>query len=186
MHNLYLERPNLYIGFHGCEKENGINLINNPKLVKFSTTNHEWLGEGFYVWENNQDRAWDWANDHKPKPFKNPFVIGVVYTLGNCLDLTDSHFIDLLSDSFSIFEQDLETEKNLDNRNGLHKLDCAVIEYLHKICDQSEEPISFDSVRGAFYEGEVAYSGTEIRRKNHIQVCVRNMNCIKGFFLPRC
>ena len=54
MHNLYLERPNLYIGFHGCEKENGINLINNPKLVKFSTTNHEWLGEGFYVWENMQ------------------------------------------------------------------------------------------------------------------------------------
>jgi hypothetical protein len=91
MQNLYLERPNLYIGFHGCEKE-----------------------------------------------------------------------------------------------NGLHKLDCAVIEYLHKSFEESEDPVRFDSVRGAFYEGDVAYAGTDIRRKNHIQICLRNMNCIKGFFLPRC
>ena len=185
MQNLYLERPNLYIGFHGCEKTNGINLVNNPKQVKISTTNHEWLGKGFYVWENNQERAWDWARNHKPRPFKDPFVIGVVYTLGNCLDLTDSHFIDLLSEGFKSFEADIEGEL-LENKNGLHKLDCAVIEYLHKSFEDAEDSIVYDSVRGAFYEGDVAYKGTEIRKKNHIQVCLRNMNCIKGFFLPRC
>ena len=74
----------------------------------------------------------------------------------------------------------------MENKDGLHKLDCAVIEYFLKICEQSEDPVKYDSVRGAFYEGDVAYRGTEIRRKNHIQVCIRNMNCIKGFFLPRC
>lgn len=185
MQNLYLERPNLYIGFYGCEKANGINLVNNPKQVKISTTNHEWLGKGFYVWENNQERAWDWARNHKPRPFKDPFVIGVVYTLGNCLDLTDSHFIDLLSEGFKSFEADIEGEL-LENKNGLHKLDCAVIEYLHKSFEDAEDSIVYDSVRGAFYEGDVAYKGTEIRKKNHIQVCLRNMNCIKGFFLPRC
>lgn len=54
-----------------------------------------------------------------------------------------------------------------------------------KSFEEAEDPIRYDSVRGAFYEGDVAYKGTEIRKKNHIQVCLRNMNCIKGFFLPR-
>lgn len=187
MEDLYLERPNLYIGFHGCEKEVGLKLVNEPKGILSSTSDHEWLGKGFYVWENNQERAWDWANHHLPKPYKNPFVIGVVYTLGNCLDLTDSHFINLLSISFEKFEKSLDAEDRLENKNGLHKLDCAVIEHFHKTCEQfAEDPIRYDSVRGAFYEGDVAYKGTEIRKKNHIQVCLRNMNCIKGFFLPRC
>lgn len=109
----------------------------------------------------------------------------VFYTLGNCLDLTDSHFIDLLSEGFKSFNVDFEGRR-LENKNGLHKLDCAVIEYLHKSFEESEDPVRFDSVRGAFYEGDVAYAGTDIRRKNHIQICLRNMNCIKGFFLPRC
>ena len=98
--------------------------------------------------ENNQERAWDWAGNHKPRPFK---------------------------------EGEL-----LENKNGLHKLDCAVIEYLHKSFEDAEDSIVYDSVRGVFYEGDVAYKGAEIRKKNHIQVCLRNMNCIKGFFLPRC
>lgn len=183
MDDLYLERPNLYIGFHGCEKENGMKLVNEPKDIISSKADHEWLGKGFYVWENNQDRAWDWAKNHKPEPFKEPFVIGVVYTLGTCLDLTDSHFIDLLSLNFESLSDDL---KKLDNKNGLHKLDCAVIEHLHETCEEFDDSFRYDSVRGAFYEGDVAYKGTEIRKKNHIQVCLRNMNCIKGFFLPRC
>jgi hypothetical protein len=108
MQNLYLERTNLYICFHGCEKANGINLVNNPKQVKIGTTNHEWLGGGFYVWKNNQGRAWDWAMNHKPRPFKESVVIGVFYTLGNCFDLTDSHFIYLLSEGFKSFETDIE------------------------------------------------------------------------------
>ena len=70
MDDLYLERPNLYIGFHGCEKENGLKLVNEPRDIISSKADHEWLGKGFYVWENNQDRAWDWAKNHKPEPFK--------------------------------------------------------------------------------------------------------------------
>jgi hypothetical protein len=43
----------------------------------------------------------------------------------------------------------------------------------------------FDSSRGVFTEGGPAFPGAGIQSKNHIQICIRNPNCIKGFFLPR-
>ncbi len=43
----------------------------------------------------------------------------------------------------------------------------------------------FDSMRGIFTEGAPIYEGAEIFEKTHIQICIRNSNCIKGFFLPR-
>jgi len=44
---------------------------------------------------------------------------------------------------------------------------------------------NFDSARGLFTEGCPAFPGAGIQKKNHIQICIRNNNCIKGFFLPR-
>ena len=195
MLEVYSERPNLYIGFHGCEKARGMELIENPNSIHSSTHDYEWLGHGFYVWENNYDRALDWACSHYPR-FKEPFVIGVVYTLSNCLDLTDMHFINLLSEDYDLFKADykevglvLPQNKNLKKAptpdGVLRELDCQLIEHLHSVKDIAEGIPYFDSARGAFTEGKPAYPGTIICDKSHIQVCIRNMKCIKGFFLPR-
>ncbi|MEI9921409.1 MAG: hypothetical protein WDO14_21880 [Bacteroidota bacterium] len=43
----------------------------------------------------------------------------------------------------------------------------------------------FDSVHGAFLEGGEAFPGAGISAKGHIQICIRNPNCIKGFFTKR-
>jgi len=43
----------------------------------------------------------------------------------------------------------------------------------------------FDSTRGVFTEGGPIFPGAGILEKSHIQICIRNPNCIKGFFLPR-
>lgn len=43
----------------------------------------------------------------------------------------------------------------------------------------------FDTTRGIFTEGGPAFEGAGIQMKNHIQICIRNLNCIKGFFIPR-
>ena len=77
----------------------------------------------------------------------------------------------------------------------LRELDCAVIEYMHKtILRTSQIEIQtigfsdskiFDSARGVFTEGGPVFAGAGILEKSHIQVCIRNPNCIKGFFLPR-
>jgi hypothetical protein len=44
---------------------------------------------------------------------------------------------------------------------------------------------SFDSVRGVFFEGEDLYQNAGFKSKNHIQIAIRNPNCIKGYFIPR-
>ena len=195
MADVYSERPNLYLGFHGCEKGRGMKLIQTPNFVPLSTHDYEWLGFGFYVWENNIDRALDWAKGHHPS-LNEPFVIGVVYTLGNCLDLTDKRFIDLLREDYPLFEKDLKLAdqpipQNTDLKGSpnpcgiLRKLDCSLIQHLHEVNEQSNSLNYYDSVRGAFTEGNPAYPGSQFGEKNHIQVCIRNMNRIKGFFLPR-
>lgn len=74
-------------------------------------------------------------------------------------------------------------------------MDCTAIEFMHKkISNQIEEDLNnkgysnyknFDSTRGVFTEGAPAFKGAGIWEKSHIQICVRNLNCIKGFFKPR-
>jgi hypothetical protein len=74
-------------------------------------------------------------------------------------------------------------------------LDCTAIEFMHaEITTQVKKDISskrfseykvFDSTRGVFTEGGPVFNGAGIFEKSHIQICIRNPNCIKGFFLPR-
>jgi hypothetical protein len=78
------------------------------------------------------------------------------------------------------------TSKRSDVKNELfsRKLDCAVIEILHETRrEEGLEP--YDSVRGVFWEGPELYPKAGFREKDHIQICIRNPNCIKGYFLPR-
>jgi hypothetical protein len=204
---MYRRRPNLQIGFHGCDEAVRNDLVVKPDIVKKSQELYDWLGHGFYVWENNYQRAYQWAlNKLARGTLTNPSVVGVVYQLDYCLDFTDSEFIDILSSYYMLLKEDLriagkELPKNKDLPEDkyhdliLRELDCAVIEYLHqKIAEQIASDISekgcsdykhFDTVRGIFTEGGPAFDGAGIQVKNHIQICIRNLNCIKGFFIPR-
>jgi len=61
------------------------------------------------------------------------------------------------------------------NDKGHNSLDCAVINTAISLR-------TFDSVRGAFVEGEPIYPGAALYSDTHIQICIRNPNCIKGYF----
>ena len=77
---MYSDRPNLMIGFHGCDESIRNNLVNRPDNVKSSQETFDWLGHGFYIWENNYERAIQWAKDKKKRGnLKHPSVVGVVY-----------------------------------------------------------------------------------------------------------
>ncbi|WP_244878191.1 hypothetical protein [Blastochloris viridis] len=71
----------------------------------------------------------------------------------------------------------------------LRFLDCAVIKHLHSILDnQSAEDLQiepFDTVRGMFTEGEQIYPGCGFKSRSHVQISVRNLDCILGIFIPR-
>jgi hypothetical protein len=149
-----------------------------------------------YFWENNEKRALEWAKKkQKAGTLKNPAVIGAVIDLGYCFDLLESSNISLLKDSFQLFVKEsaelnkpipknVNHPKDRGNDRVLRYLDCAVIEYTHQFFrKQNERP--FDSVRAAFIEGKSIYEGAGFYEKTHIQICIINPNCIKGFFLPR-
>ena len=94
---MYSSRPNLMIGFHGCDESIRDILITDPDSVKKSQEVFDWLGHGFYIWENNYQRAQQWAEDKQKRgKLSIPSVVGVVYQLDYCLDFTDSAFIDIL------------------------------------------------------------------------------------------
>jgi hypothetical protein len=75
---------------------------------------------------------------------------------------------------------------NTDTDLLIRRLDCAVINSLHDLMEQ-QGGVPFDSVRAAFIEGKPVYPHGTFRQKNHVQICVRNLAAIKGYFhvLPK-
>jgi len=59
-----------------------------------------------------------------------------------------------------------------------------VIEYAIKLAESTENR-TFDTVRGAFWEGGLVYPGSEIATQSHIQIAVRNPDCVLGYFKPK-
>lgn len=204
---MYHVRPNLVIGFHGCDEATCNMLLNDPNKIKISRERFDWLGNGMYFWENNYQRAVDWAEEkYKRGKITKPAVIGAVIDLGYCCDFLNAEHIQMFKRFYEKLVADykrggIEILQNRDLPRDRHKnkilreLDCAVIEHMHEnVGTQIKEDINQqgftrlrlpDSVRGAFVEGGPVFEGSGIYEKTHIQICIRNPNCIKGFFLPR-
>ncbi|NDV59767.1 hypothetical protein [Bacteroides sp. 519] len=188
--SLYSKRANLIIGFHGCEKNIAEKIACGEEDLKKSINDYDWLGNGVYFWENNYNRAFEWAE--KSKKIREPGVLGAVIDLGYCMDLLDSEFIqelkigyDTLLATMELIGSPMPVNKGTTPDKLLRKLDCAVIEVIHTLNEEDNNSVSYDSVRGVFWEGEEIYPGAFFKEKNHIQICVRNPNCIKGYFIPR-
>jgi hypothetical protein len=204
---MYNFRPNLHIGFHGCDESVRNALVAIPIQVKISKKPYDWLGNGFYVWENNYVRAKHWAEDKfKRGRISKASVVGVIYTLADCLDFSDSLYIDSIEQYYYLMKRDFEEMgitmpineqivSDLYQDKLIRKLDCSVIEYYQlKIEIELQYQRNrigfshyegFDTVRGIFTEGGPAFPGAGIQKKNHIQVCIRNLDMIKGFFIPK-
>jgi len=295
--HLYSKRPNLVIGFHGCDKSVLEKVINGQDNLQKSENIYDWLGHGIYFWQNSKSRAMQYASEAQHRQYskiKNPAVIGAIIDLGHCMDLTDSEYLSELKEGYRALKEsnsaagiELPENKKIGKAEDelLRNLDCAVIETVHtinkktlanlkeseklifelaftlkniytldtakllditifnalkynilenlnKILDSldnthivnaktkpvfndvlsimegkeidryktAEEKLlemandiictstlfsEYDSVRGVFFEGKQLYSGAGFSEKDHIQLCIKNPNCIKGFFLPR-
>ena len=193
---MYSTKPTLVYGFHGLDREIAYKILNQEDDFRPSSNDYDWLGDGVYFWKNNFLRAKEYAevaSKRKNSNIKEPFVIGAIIDLGNCLDLLDQRYINFLAEAYKYFKIDLESQglPMLENTQfgpndfdfKKRDLDCAVIRHAHKLAEM--EGVSFDSVRAAFWEGEEIYPGAGFRKGNHIQIAIRNLECIKGVFLPR-
>jgi hypothetical protein len=200
MHNssiIYSSDQGLLLGFHGCDQSIRNQIISGQIMMKASYNRYDWLGSGMYFWQNNHARALDFAKDGPGnKKVEIPAVLGAVFNLGNCLDLTDQYYIEHVKESYLVLTDTLRKTNTPLPRNRqapssrnsqdklLRELDCRVIESLHMDLER-KGAVPFDTVRCVFIEGNPIYEDSGFYDQTHIQVCIRNPNCIKGFFLPR-
>lgn len=180
------------IGYHSCDREVGLRLINGADELKASTNIWDWLGEGIYFWEDDPARALQYALENASGKQKNkiaaitPFVVGAVIDLGKCLNLVEVESLIILAEAHTGLSElmeivDVPMPINIDKNRAL---DCAVLNYVHQSNEQQGvDP--YDSVRCAFPEGEAAFPGSMITERLHIQLCIRNPEMIKGYFLPK-
>ena len=184
--------PFSVIGFHSCDKEVGLRVLTGQDELQPSNNPWDWLAQGIYFWEQNPLRALAYAQEsaaktqYNKKPIKTPFVLGAIIELGHCLNLVDVESLAILGAAYNGLKKLTEEagQKMPENKGANRALDCAVIKYVHQSNkDQGKQP--YDTLRCAFPEGSVAYPGTEITSRLHIQVCVLNKESIKGYFLPR-
>lgn len=190
--DLYSSSPQFVLGFHGCEQAVADKILTGKEMLVPSTNDYDWLGSGIYFWEQNYQRAWEWAEDNAKRKgaLYRPAVIGAIIDLGLCLDLLNSSSIHELQKhaESTIMNYEILGEALPENTRGedkiLRRLDCAVIEDLHT-CRNDKGLPAYDSVRAVFTEGKELYPNAGFKEKSHIQLCIRNPNCIKGFFAPR-
>ena len=196
---MYHTSLSLVIGFHGCDKSIRDAIVNSQSMLHASKNQYDWLGHGMYFWENNSQRALHFAQELKKrpqdgkKPINEPAVLGAVINLGLCLDLLDKEYIDYVNESFETVRDSyasirIPLPQNISFGSSgdrlIRRLDCTVIEYAH-FRRRRRKARPFDSVRGVFIEGAPIYPTAGFYEKSHSQLCIRNPNCIKGFFIPR-
>ena len=115
-----------------------------------------------YDWLGNGIYFWENSYDRAlewaqtHKADENPSVIGAVIDLGLCLNLSDYGCTQALSKAYDLLKYESENAE-----------------------------IELPQNRGIFVEGNAIYPNSGIFAKTHIQICVRNPNCIKGYFTPK-
>lgn len=197
--SIYQRMPQIVLGFHGCDKDTAIRILNSPsEHLNSSQNDYDWLGNGIYFWLNDPVRAYEWAqqaHERHPSKIKTPYVLGAIIDLGTCLNFCERDSILLLQKAYRTLKNDfdalgLDIDEKYKNKmpdeggfNLIRPLDCAVIQKLHELVEA--EGLVFDTVYGYFQEGKDAFLNAGVKEKSHIQICVRNTDCIKGYFLPR-
>ncbi|MBB5438501.1 hypothetical protein HDC92_002177 [Pedobacter sp. AK017] len=180
------------IGYHSCDKEVGLRLINGTDELKPSSNKWDWLGEGIYFWEDDPKRALQYAIENaagvqrNKQAAKTPFVIGAVIDLGKCLNLVETESLEILTEAHDGLAKVMAMAGYAMpvNKGKNRALDCDVINYIHQSnLANNKEP--YDSIRCAFPEGDPAFEGSSITSRLHIQLCIRSQELIKGYFLPK-
>jgi hypothetical protein len=175
------------LGYHGCTKEVAERVLAG-EAFRPSENDYDWLGKGTYFWEHGPDRAGLWStpsNARKPRA-----VVGALIQLGRCFDLMDTKFTKELTVAYGLFQVAVATaggampsNAGKTASNELRRLDCAVINfYLDTLAARGE---AYDTVRCGFVEGQPAFPGSAILEMSHVQIAVRNPDCIVGIFQPR-
>lgn len=195
--------PSFMLGFHGTDKATAENIFSGNDHLSASENEYDWLGHGIYFWEYSPLRAYKFVQEkfRWQERDEEVAVIGAIIDPGLCLNRLEAKGLGFLEVGYKALLADRGGVEFLP-KNGektelwQRNLDCAVINMVHQIRTLTQSAKwpnnnpgkmrlpSYDTVRGAFWEGGELYPGARIEKKNHVQICVRNSDCIKGYFRP--
>jgi hypothetical protein len=185
------------IGFHGCDRAIGERALLHGDRLRPSDNPYDWLGKGVYFWEHGPSRALKWAQDAQRRGrIAEPFVLGAFIQLGRCLDLADEAGTQLVARWHGALEviqtaagHAMPANRALHPRDDdriLRELDCAVLNMGLSRMERLEPAQAFQTVRGIFTEGGPVFEGSGIQMYSHVQIAVRDPDCIMGYFrLPQ-
>ena len=184
-------QPFQVIGFHSCDREVGLRVVKGEDYLKHSLNTWDWLGPGVYFWEQNPQRALEYAKEcaeGKQKfagQIRTPFVIGAIIELKNCPNLIEPGSINIVKEAHDELIKTIQDSKGpVPKNSGANRaLDCAVFKYLHE-SNVKTDRTEYDTIRSPFHEGGELYTDSNFSKRFHMEVCVRNPLCIKGYFLP--
>lgn len=190
----YELQPSFVLGFHGCDAAVGEAILRGDTAnLSPSQNDYDWLGHGIYFWEGSPARALQFAQEraqggrNSKGEISRPFVLGAIINMRRCLDLADSNAIGQVQRAYRVYRNVADATGRELPSNGvdmkMRRLDCAIFNWLHTVREEESLP-PYDTIRGLFLEGDGIYPGAGIRQANHIQLCVRNIGCILGYFRP--
>lgn len=139
--------------------------------IRSSDQHFEWLGTGFYLWQDSPWRARQWAQDR----FGSDAAMVVARVdLDGCLDLLNPRWQAEVRDAdFEfVFERIAEgLPVPVNTETGNHARDAATINFY---CDHvAADGVTVRSVRAIFEEGEPIFEASKIRSRSHVQIADR-------------
>ena len=180
------------IGYHGCDRTIAEGVLSNKVHLKQSANSYDWLGPGIYFWVDSPERGYAWAveqSSRRNSKVKSPYVIGAFIHPGLCLNLTDYGVMGEIQTAYKYLKQFSDKAgsslpKNKDPQDGIflmRHLDCAVMKTVHALREEAKM-MSYSTVYGVFEEGGILYEGSAFKEKTHVQLAVRDTDCILGYF----
>ena len=162
-------------GYHGTSSDSAEGILTTGFIL--SRNPYDWLGDGVYFFQDAPQRAWEWAARHHGN---TAAVIGATIELLDCIDLLDSVWNSVISDSYnSYLSNHKDSGRALPEQiGGAHRLDRGVLNYTIGVL--SEHDINIACVRAAFAEGRPVYPDSAIFDRSHVQIAVRDTTkCIR-------
>lgn len=183
----YADYHRTVVGFHGTRRLTALQIVSGESGFKPSKNAYDWLGHGVYFWEYAPQQAWDWARQrYKDESDDEIAVLGSMIRLGNCFDLLDPGNLDVLEEHHAQLKQDAEDVGQPLKQNARNKkyLDCAVFNTTYLSIENQGEAV--DTAQAVFVPSapkDRLWNSSGLFRGAHIQLCVRNLECILGVWL---
>jgi hypothetical protein len=162
------------IGYHGTSRGAVARLLAGD-IIR-SDQQFEWLGSGFYLWQDSPWRAREWAEAHHGE---DAAVVAVRVELDGCLDLLNPEWQRELRRADRTFVAECLADGRpvpVNRDSGYRARDCATINWF---CDRAAEAgLVVRSVRAVFEERDPIFEASAIRTQSHVQIAVRDLTAI--------